>query len=98
MVHTVVATLKFKNGDVKNEFMEILHSENGVAKTRKFQGCVSIECFEAEENTVVILQRWDSKEDHGKYLEMRKSEGLLDKVKENLEGPLDIVHLTNISV
>ena len=100
MVHTVLATFKFKSVELKQEFLEIAHSENGIAKTRKWKGCVAIECYDMadDETGVVIWQKWDNKDDHAAYFEMRKEEGLLDKIKETFSEPLTMTHLTNINV
>ena len=98
MVHTIAATFKFKDKDKLRDFKDMMKSENGLMKTRTFEGCISIECYDAGENTIVIWQKWDSKNCHAEYFKMRTEEGLLDKVKESLREPLEVIHLENISV
>jgi quinol monooxygenase YgiN len=98
MVHTVAATFKFKDEQELCNFKKVMVSENGLMKTRCFEGCVSIECYDAGDNTVVIWQKWDSKNCHAEYFKMRTEEGLLDKIKESLREPLEVIHLKNISV
>tara|TARA_B100000902_G_C27304173_1_gene914454 strand:- start:165 stop:461 length:297 start_codon:yes stop_codon:yes gene_type:complete len=98
MVHTVVATFKFKTQDDQDRFKKVLASPEGLTKTRGFEGNVSIQCFEAEENIMVIWQQWDSKDHHTAYLKYRSDEGLLGKIKESLREDLEIVHLSNVRV
>ena len=54
MVHTVLATFKFKTPEDKQSMKDLLVTPEGLTKTRTFDGCVSIECYEAEEDTMVI--------------------------------------------
>lgn len=98
MVHTVVATFKFKTPEDIKSFKTLLKSPEGLTKTRSHDGCVSIECYEGEEDTMVIWQKWDSKEHHAAYLKMRTDEGLLGKVVETLREELSVVHLSNVRV
>tara|TARA_Y100000389_G_scaffold204506_1_gene257507 strand:+ start:14770 stop:15111 length:342 start_codon:yes stop_codon:yes gene_type:complete len=92
---TVYARFRFKDGK-KSEFVNMLSSEEGLVKTRNFKGCLSIECYEDinDCNTLIIYQKWDSKEDHCKYLEWRKETGLLDALSDMLDEPLVPVYLT----
>jgi quinol monooxygenase YgiN len=96
MVHTVLATFKFKTPEDKQSMKDLLVTPEGLTKTRTFDGCVSIECYEAEEDTMVIWQKWDSKEHHAAYLKMRTDEGLLGKLKESLREELQVTHLENV--
>ena len=96
MVHTVLAKFKFKTDEDKQKMVDILTKPEGLTKTRTFPGCVAIECYEAEENTMVVWQKWDSKDDHAAYLKMRTEEGLLTAIKESLREDLEITHLTNV--
>ena len=104
MVHTVLAVFKFKSQETKDQFSEILKSPDGLAKTRVFPGCVSIECYEDKSDPlkVTIWQKWDSENDHTHYVAMRKESGMFDKLAEFLEEGYDImqhiVKLKNISV
>ncbi len=96
MVHTVLARFKFKTEEGKQSMKDIMVTPEGLTKTRTFEGCVSIECYEAEDNTLVVWQKWDSKEHHAAYLKMRTEEGLLGKIKEKLREDLEVVHLENV--
>ena len=40
---------------------DLLVTPEGLTKTRTYDGCVSIRCYETEEDTMVIFQEWDSK-------------------------------------
>lgn len=94
IMHYVTATFTFKNDECSEKFKAVLSSEDGLKVTRAFKGCRNIECFTTEDNAFVIRQIWDTKEDHGAYLAMRKESGLFDSVMELLEKPFEVVHLT----
>lgn len=96
MVHTVLATFRFKTPEDMQAMKDLLVTPEGLTKTRTYDGCVSIRCYETEEDTMVIFQEWDSKEHHAAYLKMRTEEGLLGKVKETLREDLEVTHLTNV--
>jgi quinol monooxygenase YgiN len=104
MVHTVSAIFKFKSTETKTQFTDILKSPEGLAKTRVFPGCLSIECYEDKSDPlkVTIWQKWDSENDHSHYVKMRQDSGMFDKLAEMLEDGYDImqniVKLKNISV
>jgi len=90
--------MKFKSTGDFAACKEILVSPDGLTKTRTYDGCQSIRCFEGEENTLVIFQQWDTKDHHSKYLKMRMEEGLLGKIKETLREEMSIVHLDTLRV
>ena len=96
MVHTVIATFKFKTPEDKQSMVDLLSSPQGLTVTRTFDGCIGIRCYEGEEDTMVIFQEWESKAHHGMYLKMRQEEGLLGKVQETLREDLHIVHLETV--
>ena len=96
MVHTVIAMFTFKEG-AKSEFLDILHSDNGISVTRNWEGCQSIELYESQENpnVVTIWQKWDDKSNHESYVQMRKDSGMFDKLHEMTEDiaihPLSVI-------
>ena len=98
MVHFVVATFKFKDQESLQACKEIMLSPDGLTKTRRFPGNISIKVYEAEdiENTLLIFQNWASKEAHEAYLKMRTDEGLLGKISETLREELEIVHMKSV--
>ena len=100
MVHFVIATFKFKDNDSLEAAKEIMKSPEGLAKTRAYKGNISIKVYEAEdvENTLLIFQNWESKEDHAAYLKMRQEEGLLGKIAETLREEFEVVHMKSVGV
>jgi quinol monooxygenase YgiN len=95
-VHVVIATFNFKSVETKAKFLEVLHSDNGLVKTRACEGCRSIDCCESNTNElqVVIFQKWDKQENHEAYLQMRKESGLFDVLETLLAEPLDVKRFT----
>ena len=98
MVHFVVATFKFKDKEALDACKELMVTPDGLTKTRRFPGNISIKVYEAEdmENTLLIFQNWASKEAHEAYLKMRTEEGLLGKISESLREELEIVHMKSL--
>lgn len=91
---TVYAEFKFKVGG-KKKFIGILKGPDGLDVTRKFPGCVRIECYDHldEPETVVLWQKWKTREDHVAYLKKRDDDGLLKHVEEMLVEPLILVYM-----
>jgi quinol monooxygenase YgiN len=91
----ISAKFTFKDQEKKQTFLEILRGEEGLAITRAWPGCHSIECFESQENNLEfsIRQKWEKESDHASYMAMRKETGLFASVMEMLSEPLDITHL-----
>ena len=97
-IHVVIATFNFNSVENKNNFLEILNSENGLVKTRECNGCIKIECCESNSNNkqVVIFQKWNKQEDHEAYLNMRKESGMFDLLESMLEEPLKVDRFTYV--
>lgn len=102
MVHSgpcfVNAKFTFKDHENKQKFLKLLASDDGLAVTRKFPGCESVECFESCENDLVfnIKQKWRNGVDHANYMKMRKESGLFDSVMEMVSEPFEVTHLNRL--
>ena len=77
--HTVSAVFTFKDSGCKNRFVDFCNGEKGLSVTRNFDGCQSIECYEKQDNanSIIIWQKWDSKEAHEAYVKFRHDDGSL---------------------
>ena len=91
---TVFAKFVFKPGK-KEGFVEMLKGPDGLAKTRECKGCIRIECYDVSDdpNTLVIWQKWKTKEDHQAYLTMRQESGLMEILGNDLAEPLVPLYL-----
>ena len=98
-MHTVCATFKFKEG-MKQKFLEILNSPDGLTVTRYWEGCVSINVLQGsdDQNNLVIWQKWQTRENQESYLEMRKQTGLFNEVMDMLAEPFEVLHLDSVTV
>lgn len=98
--HVVIATFLFKNSEGRSKVLDILRSEEGLIKTKKFKGFISIDVntSNTDENKLVFFQKWCSQKDHEEYLEYRKSTGLFNEVMELLAVPFTIERYTNINI
>lgn len=90
------AKFTFKTEENKQKFLQILRSEDGLAVTRSWPGCESIDCFVSQENSLEfnIRQKWAKSSDHASYMQMRKETGLFAQVMDMLSSPLEITHLS----
>ena len=82
----IVAELSIKPGrmdDLKTFMAEI------ISDTRSFDGCKQIDiCTNPEdENSIVLVEKWDSKEHYEKYHHWRSETGDLGKFRELFAGP-----------
>ena len=68
--------------NLKPEVMEPLMARFGEAlpDTRAFPGCRSVKVFRNDEdpNKIILLEEWDSREDHEKYMAWRNRDGTMD--------------------
>ena len=90
--HIVLATFKFISIDAKEQFIQIASSPDGIPKTRASKGCRLIQVLQNQNEacTLTIRQEWDSQADHEAYFEERRSSGMIDSLKEMMEGEIDI--------
>ena len=76
MSETVVAVFPTKPDDVATMESGFRAS---LGDTRAFDGCISIDAyFDASTSTFVVIQSWESISHYDRYLDWRKSNGLLD--------------------
>ena len=93
---SVFVEFKFVSLEKKQEFIDLLQGENGLQVTRKFEGCININCYDHldNENSLILIQQWEERKNHEDYLKMRKETGLLDKLNnEFLKEPLCPVYM-----
>jgi quinol monooxygenase YgiN len=60
--------------------------------SRKYEGCRGMDVYfnTEDKNTMVVLERWDSRQHHEKYLGWRTETGVMDKIGGMLAGPPSI--------
>ena len=96
--HTVSAVFTFKDYECKNRFVDFCNGEKGLSVTRNFDGCQSIECYEKQDNanSIIIWQKWDSKEAHEAYVKFRHDDGSFDFLGELISAPPEISALSPV--
>tara|TARA_B100000963_G_scaffold198592_1_gene172860 strand:- start:977 stop:1672 length:696 start_codon:yes stop_codon:yes gene_type:complete len=89
MPHTVKAVFTFKDQESKERFITFCNGENGLSVTRGWEGCQSIECYEAADNSmqVTIWQKWDNQSSHESYVKHRHDDGSFDFLGELIASP-----------
>ena len=92
MTHTVSAVFTFKDSSSKDKFIDFCNGPKGLSVTRAYKGCQSLDCYEKEDdpNTVVIWQKWESKEDQENYIKFRHDDGSFDFLGELISSPPNI--------
>lgn len=97
--HTVSAVFTFKDNVSKTKFINFCNGERGLGVTRAWPGCLSIECYETEENSnkLIIWQKWDNHESHESYVKMRHEKGDFDMLGEWVESPPEISSLKRVN-
>ena len=90
--YRICAVFSFKDQKSKNTFIDWCNGENGLTVTRNWNGCKSLEMFEARENPnkVVIWQDWESKETQESYIKHRHDDGTFDLLTPLMSSPPDI--------
>jgi len=94
-VHVVAEFAMSESG--AKDMMEWAASDDGFAVTRQHKGFQEIRQFLAEDNkTIILTQKWDSKEDHQAYLQARVDGGLMDFLGPRLEGEFKVTYLSEV--
>jgi ketosteroid isomerase-like protein len=90
--HTVKAVFTFKDTYCKNKFIDFCNGEKGLSVTRGWEGCKSLECYEAEDNhlVVIIWQKWETRENQESYVKFRHDDGSFDFLGELISTPPEI--------
>ena len=89
MTCTVLLELKMPEGKA-GEMIETLRAI--LPDTRARDGCVGVEVQQDQDNaeTLVLIQRWQSRADYESYLAWRTERGDIDKLGAMLAGPPSI--------
>lgn len=90
--HTVKASFTFKDNTSKDKFINFCNGEKGLSITRGWDGCLSIDCYEKEDDhlTVIIWQKWASPANHESYVKFRHDDGSFDFLGELISCPPEI--------
>ena len=94
----VVAKFHFKDGLV-SEFKKVMEDPvNGLNFTKKCDGFIDIKVLRDQDNhnTLVLLQKWESKQNHLDYLKLRTEQGLFDKLKDMLDVEPEILYVESV--
>ena len=92
----VVAEFPMTEAGAK-DMMEWSASDDGFAITRQHKGFQEIKQFLAEDNkTIILTQKWDSKDDHQAYLKARVDGGLMDWLNPRLDGEFKVTYLSEV--
>jgi len=89
MAVTVLLEVKAKagtGGDLVGVFKQILPD------TRKFEGCIGVSVLQNQDDpdTLVLVEEWETKQNHEKYMGWRTETGLVDQLVAAIEGPPSI--------
>jgi len=96
--HIVLATFNFKTIDDKDTFLQLLDGPDGLEATRNFTGCRLIECLSdnSDEKRLVIRQEWDKQEDHEAYFKMREESGMIENLKDMMDGEIQVMRFSKL--
>ena len=97
-IQKVIAKFIFKDGKLK-EFNELLNDPvNGLNFTRNCKGFIGIEQLKDQDNpnTMILLQEWETKQDHLDYLQLRTEQGLFTKLETMLVEKPEILYVDNM--
>ena len=86
----VYATMEVLPGKI-DQVMKILNSEDGLPATRAYDGCLSVELtFNEENNTIYILENWESNDKFNSYIKWRQNEdATIGNIAPYLKGGID---------
>ena len=90
-VHVVFSCQAGKGAD----FLALMESDQGLAATRAFEGCESVEAYTDVDNpdTIVLWEKFATRADHEAYLAWRIETGMLDMLGSILASDLQITYM-----
>ena len=83
--------------DKLDEFKQAIKA--AVPDTRAFSGCIGIQVLEDQDKpgAITLLEEWDTKEDHGKYIAWRTETGFMDALGGMVESEPVISYNDNLN-
>jgi quinol monooxygenase YgiN len=91
----VIAEFPVKPGK-RDEFEAALHA--ALPDTRAFKGCRDIKVFhDAERDTFVLIEKWDSFDHYDKYLAWRMENGLGELLDPLLKGGAKALKISKLA-
>ena len=93
-VHVVFSCQAGKGAD----FLALMESDQGLAATRAFEGCESVEAYTDVDNpdTIVLWEKFATRADHEAYLGWRVETGMIDMLGSILASDLQVTYLDNL--
>ena len=85
-----MAVFRCKSDQEQSELLAWLGGDDGLVKTRAYDGCHGIETLSGPDSVVALYERWESVEHHQAYVGWRMENGLVDLLEPWLAAPLEI--------
>ena len=93
-----MAVFRCKSDQEQGELLAWLGGDDGLVKTRVYDGCHGIETLSAPDSVVALYERWESVEHHQAYVGWRMENGLGDLLETWLAAPLEIAYYDETGV
>ena len=96
---TLLLILKIKAEKRQALFDLLKNDENGIKLTKAYKGCISVEgrMSTSDDETIVLWQKWTSKEDQAAYMKMRQDSGFFLPWAEHMLAPPQTMYLSKDS-
>ena len=98
-IQKVLAIFTFTEGKLST-FTKLLEDPvKGLNYTKQCDGFIDIECLIDQDspNTLVLLQKWETKQNHLDYLQLRTEQGLFTQLETLLDKPPEIRYIKNMT-
>ena len=93
-----MAVFRCKSDQEQGELLAWLGGDDGLVKTRVYDGCHGIETLSGQDSVVVLYERWESVEHHQAYVGWRMENGLVELLEPWLAAPLEIAYYDETGV
>jgi quinol monooxygenase YgiN len=92
---TVIVEGTVKDNDKFDALMKEI-----LGDTRSYDGCkgITVERNTEDAASIVLIERWESRDHYDKYLGWRQETGVLGQIVELLEGPPNIRYFEDVGV
>jgi len=93
-----MAVFRCKSDQEQSELLAWLGGDDGLVKTRAYDGCHGVETLSGPDSVVALYEKWESVEHHQAYVGWRMENGLVDLLEPWLAAPLEIAYYDETGV
>ncbi|WP_062061826.1 putative quinol monooxygenase [Aquimarina longa] len=85
----------------KSKYLDdlMIFLKENLPNVRNFDGCLLVEIlFNHQNNSLIIYEKWESKEKHANYIEFISTNGAMEQLASFLAGPPEVSYFEKLNI